>query len=88
MEYRRFRTQTCQPLGSEIRGSFSLASMVTFEIEFCQNLMWQHTVTTVDSEAGDSLGGHKSSLGQDSEEKFASHRVRVDLVFALLLLAW
>jgi len=49
-----------------IRGSFGLVSIVTPENEFCKNLMSQDTITTVDSEVYDSIGGHKHSLDQDS----------------------
>jgi hypothetical protein len=53
-------------LGSGIRGSFGLVSIVTPENEFCKNLMSQDTITTVDSEVYDSIGGHKHSLDQDT----------------------
>jgi hypothetical protein len=43
-----------------------LASIVTSENEFCQNLMSQDTITTADSEVYDSIGGHKYSLDQDT----------------------
>jgi hypothetical protein len=39
---------------------------VTPENEFCKNLMSQDTITTLDSEVYDSIGGHKHSLDQDT----------------------
>jgi len=63
-------TQPCQPLGSGIRGSFGLVSIVTPENEFCKNLMSQDTITTVDLEVYDSIGGHKHSLDHDRDTKY------------------
>jgi len=60
-------TQPCQPLGSGIRGSFGLASIVASENEFCKNQTSKDTITTVDSEVYDSIGGHKHSLDQGSD---------------------
>jgi hypothetical protein len=39
--------------------------MIASENEFCQNLMSQDTITPIDSEGYDSIGGHKHSLDQD-----------------------
>ena len=43
------------------------ANIATSENEFCQNLTSQHTITPVDSEAYDSIAGHKHSLDQDTD---------------------
>jgi hypothetical protein len=43
-----------------------LASIVASENDFYQNLISQDTITTVDFEAYDSVGGHEESLGQDT----------------------
>ena len=48
------------------RGSFGLVSIVTSENEFCKNPKSKDTITTIDSESYDSIGGHKHSLDQDS----------------------
>jgi hypothetical protein len=60
-------TQPCQPLGSGIRGSFGLASIVASENEFCKNPTSKDTITIIDSESYDSIGGHKHSLDQDTQ---------------------
>jgi len=43
------------------------ANIATCENEFCQKLTSQHTITPVDSEAYDSIAGHKHSLDQDTD---------------------
>ena len=48
------------------QGGCGLATIVTPENEFCQNLMSKDTITTVDSGVYDSIGGHKHSLDQDT----------------------
>jgi hypothetical protein len=55
-------TQPCQPLGSGIRGSSGLVSIVASENEFCKNPTSKNTITTIDSEGYGSIGGHKHSL--------------------------
>jgi hypothetical protein len=39
---------------------------VTSENEFCKNPTSKDTITIIDSESYDSIGGHKHSLDQDS----------------------
>jgi len=65
---------------SGIRGSFGLVSFVLPENEFCKNLMSQDTITTVDSEGYDWIGGQKHSLDQDT--RLAYRSCQVDLLFA------
>jgi dTDP-glucose 4,6-dehydratase len=43
-----------------------LASIVASENEFCKNPTSKDTITTIDSESYDSIGGHKHSLDQDT----------------------
>ena len=49
-----------------IRGSSGLVSMVASENEFCKNPTSKDTITTIDSESYDSIGGHKHSLELDT----------------------
>ena len=42
------------------------AIIATCENGLCQNLRSEHTITPVDSEAYDSIAGHKHSLDQDT----------------------
>jgi hypothetical protein len=41
-------------------------SIVASENEFCKNQTSKDTITTVDSEVYDSIGGYKHSLDQDT----------------------
>ena len=43
-----------------------MASTVASENEFCKNPTSKDTITTIDSESYDSIGGHKHSLEQDT----------------------
>ena len=52
------------PMG--IRDSFGLASIVASENEFYKNPTSKDTITTMDSESYDSIGGHRHSLDQDT----------------------
>ena len=44
-------------------------SIVASENEFCKKPTSKGTITTIESESYDSIGGHKHSLDQDTDHK-------------------
>ena len=49
---------------------FTPGAIVASENELCKNPTSKDTITTIDSESYDSIGGHKHSLDQDKRRIF------------------
>ena len=51
-----------------------MASIVASENEFCKNPTSKDTITIINSESYDSIGGHKHSLDQHTEGRNPRHQ--------------